>query len=342
MTKLIGVSELFKKTWAIYREKFTLFVGLLALPLLLMVISQLLMLVGNGLVSTLAKLIGLVAGVGILWGGASLILALRDRAQALTIKESYRLSWTKKLLSLIWVAILTMFIAGGACWLFLVPGIILTVWLIFAQILVLVENEKGMTAIVKSREYTRGYFWPILGRYALAMVVLGIVYLVIMSVAGLITQKLLGGLSYAIISSLLGAIINILLMPLAVVYLYLLYENLKQVKGGSVAIDPAKKQKVWYLAIGLAGWILVAIVWIFFASILVALFGGLFLGQAMANLAGQSPAMFSGRAMPAFPATLPAGLTAEQQKQLREQMKNLEKLQDQFKNLPAGMTIPTN
>ena len=333
MTKLISVSDLFKKTWTIYREKFVLVVGLLALPFLLMVLSQLLMLVKNGLVSVLASLMALVAGLGILLGIASLILALRDRVQKMTIKEAYRLGWTKKLWSVIWVGILSAFIVGGGYWLFLVPGIILTVWLIFAQVLVLVENEKGMKAIVKSREYTRGYFWPILGRYVLMAVVVTVVYAVLMILAGLITRPL-GGLNLAVLSSLLGAIISALITPLAVIYLYLVYENLKQVKGGSVVVTSAKKQKVWYLVVGLAGWIWLVMAWIFFASVLVALFGGLFLGQALANLANQPPAMIP-RGGSTFPSTLPAGLTAEQQQLLQTQMATLKKLQDQLKNLPT-------
>ena len=333
MTKLISVSVLFKKTWTIYREKFVLVVGLLALPFLLMVLSQLLMLVKNGLVSVLASLMALVAGLGILLGIASLILALRDRAQKMTIKEAYRLGWTKKLWSVIWVGILSAFIVGGGYWLFLVPGIILTVWLIFAQVLVLIENEKGMKAIVKSREYIRGYFWPILGRYVLMAIAVAVVYAVLMVMAGLITRPL-GGLNLAVLSSLLGAIISALITPLTVIYLYLVYENLKQVKGGSVVVTSAKKQKVWYLVVGLAGWIWLVMAWIFFTSMLVALFGGLFLGQALTNLANQPPAMIP-RGGSTFPSILPAGLTAEQQQLLQTQMETLKNLQDQLKNLPS-------
>ena len=311
MAKLISVNDLFKKTWTIYREKFSLLVGLLALPLLLMVVSQLLMLVENSLVSVLASLLALGAGVGILWGSASLILALRDRTQKLTIQEAYRLGWTKKLWALIWVAILSTFIIGGGYWLFIIPGIILTVWLIFAQILVLVEDEKGMKAIVKSREYTRGYFWPILGRYVLITIGIMAVYVVLMFLVGLIIRHL-GGLSYAIISSLLGVAIGALVAPLAIVSLYLVYENLKQVKGGSVVVPSAKKQKVWYLVIGLIGWVWLVMAWILFASMLVALFGGFFLGQVLNNMSNQTPAMMPNEMSP-FPSTLPAGLTAEQQ-----------------------------
>ncbi|MFA5001078.1 MAG: hypothetical protein WC531_02495 [Candidatus Paceibacterota bacterium] len=340
MTKLISVSDLFKNAWAIYREKFALVVGLLVLPFLLLVVSQLLMLTQNGLASALAVLIGLASGVGILWGSASLILALRDRTQKLTIKEAYRLGWTKKLWSLIWVAILATFIVGGGYWLFLIPGIILTVWLMFAQVLVLVENEKGMKAIVKSREYTRGYFWPILGRYVLMAIAVTLVYAILMFLVGLVTRQL-GGLSFAILNSLLGVIVSVLVTPWAVIYLYLVYENLKQIKGGSVVVNSAKKQGIWYLVIGLVGWILIIIAWVFFAAILVALFGGLFLGQALSNLANQSPAMMP-RGMSTFPTTLPAGLTKDQQKLLETQMATLKTLQDQLKNLPAGMTVPAN
>ncbi len=327
MAKLINLSDLFKNTWTIYREKFTLIVGLMALPFLLMAVGQMLLITGSRL---LPSIINLVAGVGILWGVAGLLLFLRDRSQPLTIKDAYRLGWGK-LLALVWVAILTTFIVGGGFALFVIPGIILAIWLVLAQMLVVIENEKGMMAIIKSREYVRDYFWPILGRYLGLFVAIFIAY-IILTIITTIISSLFSGLGSSlgiILNSLLMAIVNILIAPVAVIYTYLVYENLKQVKEGVVVVDPAKKQKIWYLVVGLIGWLIIIVI-----SVLVPIIMGLFISQLFNGLPAQSTGG------PAFlPKNLPAGLTPEQQQQVQTQMETLKKLQDQFEQMKA---LPPN
>jgi hypothetical protein len=340
MSKLISVSDLFKNTWSLYRENFKLIVGLMALPFLLMAVSQFLVLAQGGVLLTLSTLLSLVAGVGVLWAGAGLIIVLRDRSQKFTIKETYRLGW-RKLLPLVWVAILTMFIVGGSFILFVIPGIILMVWLLFAQILVITEDEKGLKAIVKSREYTRDYFWPILGRYLVMFVVVVIIYGLLMSLATFVAG-LFGSInssSVVVLTSLLGAIINVLVTPMALIYMYLVYESLKTSKG-SVVVDPTKKQGIRYLIVGLLGWVLVIIISLFFMSLVASLLMGLFVGQALSGLDTQMPNNGRGSFLPS--ATLPAGLTAEQKQELQTQMEALSKLQDQMKQMKLPVNLPAS
>lgn len=339
MAKLIGVGDLFKNSLKIYREKFSLIVGLMVLPFLLMALNQVLLRSGDGLGSFLNFLIGLVACVGALWGGAGVLMVLNN--QALTIKEAYRLSWGK-LPPLAWVAVLVMFIAGGSFMLLAVPGIILTVWLAFAQVIVVLEGEKGLRAIVKSREYARNYFWPIFGRLLAMGVVMAIVYTILMVLAGFVASLLgpLGSLAFILVLSLLGTIVNILVLPLGVIYTYLTYGSVKQIKG-EVPVDPAKKQGLRYLLVGLAGWALAVLVSIFFLSLLATLFAGLFFGQALSGLNFEAREGLSG-VVPKVPVNIPAGLTSEQQKQMQVQLEAMKKLQEQLKaQMPAGIPVPT-
>ncbi len=332
MEKLIGVGDLFKNTWKIYREKFALLVGLMALPFLLMALNQVLMSLGKGIIITLGSLINIVVSIGVIWALAGILLVLSNN-QVLTVKEAYRLS-RGKLLSYLWVSILAMFIAGGGFMLFVIPGIILSVWLAFAQIISVVEGEKGLRAIVKSREYVRDYFWPILGRFLLLSVILFVVYFILMAIAGFVASLFssFGSTVFVLVLSLLGSAINFLFVPLGVIYAYLLYGNVKQVKG-EVLIDPAKKQGLRYLLVGLAGWVLIAVVSIFLLSLLVSLFAGLFFGQALSGMNSGAINELP-RVIPKIPTEMPAGLTAEQQQQLQTQLDAMKKLQDKL-NIPT-------
>jgi hypothetical protein len=235
-----------------------------------------------------------------------------------------------------------MFITGGSFMLLVIPGIILTVWLTFAQVIVVLEGEKGLRAIVKSREYARNYFWPILGRLLVMAIVMTIVFMVLMALAGFIASLLgsLGSSAFVLVLALLGAVINILVLPLGVIYAYLLYGSVKQVKG-EVLVDPTKKQGLRYLLVGLAGWVLVVLVSIFFLSLLATLFAGLFFGQALGGLNLEAQKGLS-NVIPTAPIEVPAGLTAEQRAQMEVQLEAMKKLQEQLKaQMPAGIPAPT-
>lgn len=340
MTKLIGVGDLFKNTWKIYQEKFSLIAGLMVSPFLLIALNQILFQTGGGVVRTLGSIISLIASIGVLWAGAGVLMALSN-SQPLTIKEAYRLSWGK-LISLVWVAVLVSFIVGGSFMLLVIPGIILIVWLVFAQVIVVLEGENGLHAIVKSREYVRGYFWPILGRFLVVAMTVIIAYAILMVLARFIAS-LLGSpysLGSVIVFSLLVAIVNIIIFPFGAIYTYLMYGNLKQVKG-QISIDPTKKQGLRYLLVGLVGWVFATIFMIFFLSLLMTLLAGLFFGQALGGLNLGTQEGFS-KIVPKAPINLPAGLTAEQQKQMQVQLEAMKKLQEQLKaQMPAGIPVPT-
>lgn len=323
MTKLISVSELVKSTWSVYRSKFKLFAGLMAAPFLVMAVGRILTSLDSSLVSLISALVGIVGLVLAFWSSASMVVVLRDRAGAISYKDAYRLSLSK-LLPMLWVSILTMFIVGGGFFLLVIPGLVLMFWLLFATILVIAENERGMNAIIKSREYVRNYFWPIVGRYILMSVVFLVVY-------GVLT-KIANWSDYVVLNSLLEAVVNILIVPIPAIYAYLVYESLKQVKS-SVSIDPTKKQALRYLLVGLFGSIVAAVVMVL--AVVFSLFAWGTMAGIMNNSLTNNPNL-------KMPDNLPTGLTAEQQKQLEEQMEAVKKMQEQLKSqMPANLSIPT-
>jgi len=57
---------------------------------------------------------------------------------------------------LIWVGLLAGFVGAGGFLLFVIPGIVFTVWFCFAQFVLVREDLRGMDALLKSREYVRG------------------------------------------------------------------------------------------------------------------------------------------------------------------------------------------
>ncbi|MCX6712306.1 MAG: hypothetical protein NT041_01285, partial [Candidatus Vogelbacteria bacterium] len=280
---------------------------------------------------SLTMLVSLIACLGLTWSGASLLIVLRDRSVALTISDAYRLGWAK-FWPLIWVSILAGFIIGGGLILFVIPGVILIVWLMFSKIIAVVEDETGMKAIVKSREYVRDYFWPVLGRFIIIVIALIIIYAFLLTIVSALLGSLvsLSSTAGAVIFILLSALVNILVTPVAMIAIYLVYENLKKVKG-EIITDSVKKQTFWYLMIGLAGWVLVFVVCFFFLSLIISLLAGFFLGQVISGLGLPMIADLSTTTAPVTPTSLPAQLTPDQAQQLQAQLKAVQRALDKLK-----------
>jgi hypothetical protein len=67
------------------------------------------------------------------------------------------LQWVRQnLLSLLWVSVLMMFVLVGGFALFIIPGIVLSLTLYFSQYALVIEDQKGMLALSRSRDLVRG------------------------------------------------------------------------------------------------------------------------------------------------------------------------------------------
>ena len=115
-----------------------------------------------------------------------------------------------------------------------IPGIIVAVWLSFALFIVVAENKSGMAAVKASKEYVTGYWWPIFGRLIVIGLVVGIIAAVIGSIAGVVLGEMIG--------ILVQNILSLALTPLAMLYQYSLYKNVKEVKGMSGSMSTPSSQ----------------------------------------------------------------------------------------------------
>lgn len=221
---LSPIGELFGGAWQVYKERFWTLVGIMAIPVLAWLLIGGIG-VGIGLLSSLfggASIVVIVLfsviaiALAILltfWPQAALIYAVKERSRRIGIKESFVKAW-HTLSSFIWVSALTSLAIAGGFLLLIVPGFIFAVWFLFAAYILIAEGVKGSAALSKSRELVRGRWWSIFGR----MILLGLVA---------------GGIGFiiALIPIVGQLIVNLLITPFSIVFLYLLYEDLKRVKG---------------------------------------------------------------------------------------------------------------
>ncbi len=116
---------------------------------------------------------------------------------------------SKKTGSFAWIIFLESICILAGFILFVVPGIIFSVWFIFSTYMFVFEGKRGGAALSASRQLVKGYWWPVFGRYFLLMLLSMVISLI----------------------PILGDPINFLfIVPFCAIFGYFIYQDLKRAK----------------------------------------------------------------------------------------------------------------
>ena len=255
---LIPVGDLISQVFSFYKKHWKLFLQISVWPtglgaglFILTGLSDLM--VGQGgtglfvsIVNWTASLFYLLVVIAGVWSGAALIFACKEPT---TWQAAYRLSW-HKLGAYLWLAILTGLVVMGGTMLFVIPGIIFTLWFIFPAWILVFEGLKGRDALLKSKFYVQGYWWAIFGRQLLFSLLVAAVVGGAM-LFGLLLSSLVKMISPAaspILTIVWQCLLSLFISPLNVVLVYVLYQDVKNKKSAIVfEITPrAKKHLTWW------------------------------------------------------------------------------------------------
>lgn len=237
---LSNAKVLLDQAWEIYRKRFTVFLGIVALPVFvssLLAVFFILIIIwlrssslsvpafflspfGLGIISSLF----FVSFIGGLWSQTALLYAIKDREENIGIKESYRRGWGK-LTSYFWISFLSGFIIAGGTFLFFVPGLIFFVWFSLASFVLISENKKGWQALSASKGYVRGNWWQLFWRFLFIGTIVWLFFYLINVISSLVTVL--------DISDILFCVGYLLMIPIVTTYLFLIYENLRKIKAGN-------------------------------------------------------------------------------------------------------------
>jgi len=248
--------------------------------------------VGN-ILSIILGVIGVITLIALVFipmvvGYYSVIFVLRDPEIKAwdAFKKGLRLFWRY-----LWIIILMTVITTVGYLLFIIPGIIFSIWFTFAMYVLLVENTGGTKALGRSRQLVKGFWWTVFAR----LLVVAIFSLIISFILNLLnslggTLGSLGeqsgqaamvatGVVLSFITFIISLAVNFIVYSVITIYKYLLYEKLKAVKEGKPqAIDGLSAGKKFGLSLVI---IIPLIVMIMLAS-LIAMVG---IGSFIRNLA---------------------------------------------------------
>ena len=246
--ELPGIVELFERSWKIFKSRIGTLIALYLLSAVFFIIPVGIF-IGIGYLFSLffssdkiaialmvsGGIVGMVAGmIAASWGYAAFIFAVAD--EVLGIGDSLE-KGGQRISAFIWLLSILGYIVMGGFLLFLIPGVMFAVWFTFAQFILAGEEEKGMNALLKSKEYVRGYFWDILLRLFIIWLVSGVIGIV----------------------PIIGPILSILFMPFMMIFIYLIYEDLRSIKG-DVAYPSSTGEKFKWIGIGTLGYVVVPLI----------------------------------------------------------------------------------
>ncbi len=226
--RLPSFSQLWKESWNILKGKFKTYITIMALPLATQIVAALLTLglvseepgtmIGAGLLLFVISIANIVLSV--IATGAVAHISVRSEetiAPGAALREGRARFW-----SIVWVGFLSGILSFVGFFFFIVPGILLSISFSFGIYVLMLEGDRGMQALLKSREYIKGNMGKLFGNTLLLGLILGAITMIITVIFQIIDPTL---------GSIVQALLTAVITPFSVIFASRFYIHSKQLKG---------------------------------------------------------------------------------------------------------------
>ena len=264
--ELFGSVELLRRSWDLYRARWKTIIGTILIPMLVLFVFVLIggltfFLISDRLSYSLSPFFAIATFLFFLpattfqfWRQLALIFAIVHSGENIGIKQSYKKS-LKKIFPYFWLFTLSGSIIFGGFLLFVIPGIILSIFFVLGVYILAAENTGGLAALIKSKEYIKGHWWKVAGRLGFLIIFLFLLLIpliIIESVGSFFEDVQIITIMGSVFGFVLQLIYSFVLAPLNIIYVFLIYLSLKNIKG-DFEFTPSKGQKVKYILLGIFG-----------------------------------------------------------------------------------------
>lgn len=273
-----SLEGLFRQTWAIFTKHLGRWLGVVFIPVIAYSIITILLILflvllflplsqqgnldspnqffdfikSNALSLTLVTALFFIVYLVIqFWSQVALFYAILKHQEKIKVIDIYKQSF-KKIKPFIWLSFLSGMIVLGGFALGVIPGFLLAVWFIPVAWVFMIENETGLRALIKAKEYVRGRWWAVAGRMSVAALVFMIINSIIsrLNISGYEASDNQFGFMPL---SLTIYLVTLLISPLITIYSYVLYRNLITLRGpfDFTPSNKAKNYLMFFFVIGI-------------------------------------------------------------------------------------------
>ena len=262
MSGLLPIGQLFRNSWESFKQHFSVLIVLFLIPLTFSLIAQVLSMAGNSLAEKMFGLVfSLLSFLISVPTGIAAIVVITEGAE---VSDAYRRGFQLFFPS-IWVGILFECIMIGGSLLFIIPGVIMLTWFSFSNFVLVIERKRGLATLLQSREYVRGHWWAIFGRFFLFGFLMLLLVVVLVLPLSLVLGKMAGTFAFGSLMAFLT--------PFGLSYSYELYKNLSALKS-SLATAVQTSSRSLLIAFGILG-LCALLIMLIGASMLFMSFGGI-------------------------------------------------------------------
>ncbi|MEA2064852.1 MAG: hypothetical protein U9O66_00965 [Patescibacteria group bacterium] len=242
--KITSPSDLLKKSLEIYQQKFWKFVGMNCVPILgflpLAIVLGLFAIativfqnsantIMVSIINIILGLLGIISVLVAIYIGTisqiGLLVLLKNFSSEQKIKEAFKEAMNYFWSYVVIGAITAIFVILWSL-LFIIPGIIFAVYYSFSKYTLIFEGYKSMSALKRSKELIKNYWWAVVGRQLFVCLIL-VLFVLFLSIPELFAEK---GSIANIISQIFSNLIYLLISPIVLIYSVLIYKDLVEIK----------------------------------------------------------------------------------------------------------------
>ena len=259
VAKMPGFGTLFSSAMELYQNHFMLLASIFLVPTVINFVISFFMPRGTTFSFGPLEIVLLIVTVVIsIIGQIALFSAISDPAK-FTFGSALN-AGVKRFLPYLWLAIVSAVISVGMFGLFVIPGILFSIWFSMSMFTFIVEDERGMNSLLKSIHYTWGHWWGILGRLLLVGIIVALIYIVIMFVGGLIAWGAFasGSAMGSVVIGIVAIIVSLFVTPFTYIFMFKMYEGLKQIAPAG-EVDKSSGRKAKFLIPAIIGLVLAGI-----------------------------------------------------------------------------------
>src|SRR3990167_239315 len=264
---LKGFGELLKESWNVLTRIwkrivvlycfiiFSIFLGI-SLSAILIIIVQSIFPTTEWLIVSIILFVDVIMIIVLfMWLPLMLIRSVKDRKLEFNLVQ-YIKGTRKDIIPYYVISALAGLIAYVGYMLLIIPGIIFSVWFMFATYEYIYQGKRGFAALQMSKVYVKGRWWNIF----LLGVLPGVLLFVTSFILSMIADAELDSGVISGIAFMLRLCLTIIGTPLSLIYFILLYENVKDTyTGGDVVLT--KKQRNMYVAGIVFGTVMLIALW---------------------------------------------------------------------------------
>ncbi len=242
VAKLPGFASIFKMAWKNFVSKFWRLIGMQILMILPFIV---LVLIGIGIATALGEnfnniiiIITLFAAVFVagiaaiywaIWMQAAIIQTLLDEAMQ-PIKQTLT-TVRPKLLNFFVAGLLSGGIIILGMLALVIPGLILGVIFVFSTYIAIAENKSGVESFKQSRQYVKGRFWAVAGRFIL----FGLIYFGFFWIIAIIDLTISSMLDLGDVQ-ILSNLVSFFVSALTSAFVAAMYVHLRQLSGSDAKV----------------------------------------------------------------------------------------------------------